>query len=78
MTDYSFNRGVHETVPGAWDIDNPDRTYILAKEIETALPGKTFIVIINVVTVIIRFNVALTSSELTTLETTVSDHKNNT
>jgi hypothetical protein len=79
---YEYDREQLEN--GAWDIDNPERTsegeqVYLANEIVTALPGKDPIVHCDAGTADIDFGeVTLTAEEKTTLDTVVSDHKNNT
>ena len=73
-----------ETVAGAYNVNNPARLdggslqICLAKEIETALPGKKFVVRCNGTAVKIVFKDAdISAGEKTTLDTVINDHKNN-
>jgi len=56
---------------GHWDTD----IKLLAKEIETALPGKSFVARANGLNIVLDFNDALTGPETTTLDGTVSSHQ---
>jgi hypothetical protein len=82
MPTYQYARVSLGGATGGFDIDHPDRTtppdqIYLAKEIETALPGKTFTICCQGTNCDIVFDVALNTSEETTLTNTVNDHKNN-
>jgi len=63
-----------------WDINNPDDqdagiSVRLADRIATALPGKSFKVICEGTNCDVDVVETLTGPEITTLDTTVSDHK---
>ena len=82
MVEYEYSR---ELLPdGRFDIDNPNRVdaeghqIFLAKEVYTALSQKPFGLICDATTATFSFEVDLTTEEKTTLDTTVSNHKNNT
>lgn len=80
MADYTYLRGL---INGAYNIENPNRLDAgnqirLSKEIETALPGKNFTLHCNGTATKIVFQEILSVAEETILDTTVSDHKNNT
>lgn len=81
MADYTFTR---TRLNGHWDIRNPARVdqegnqIYLAKEIETALPGKSFRVVCEGTNCTVKFDATLTDAEETTLTNTVNAHKNNT
>jgi len=80
MAEYLYIRSL---VSGKYDINNPDRVdggsnqIYLAKEVESALPGKMFKLICNDSEAKFVFNNTLSGAEETTLSTTVSDHQNN-
>jgi len=85
MTDYEYTREKLTSGPhaGAWDIDNPDRVdeekqIHLAKEVETAIPGRKFRLVCADTLATFIFATTLTSEQETTLTTTVNNHKNNT
>lgn len=78
-TEYDY---VRASVAGGWDIDNPARLDTgeqihLAKEIETALPGKTFMVRCDDTSCKVIQDVVLSGGDETTQDGVVSDHKNN-
>ena len=81
MSEHIFTR-VFNAGTG-YDIDNPARVDAesnqihLAKEVETALPGKTFRLICNDTEAKFVFDQTLTAGEITTLTNSVNDHKNN-
>ena len=80
MTDYTYTRTLSG---GHYDIDNKSRVdggglqIFLAKEIEAALPGKEFCIKCAGTVVTIRFVDELSAGDKTTLDSIVSDHKNN-
>ena len=81
MTTYNYTRV--KNAGAGYDVENENRTdangqIYLAKEIETALPGKTFKVKCDDTVLDILFDTALTSGQKTTLDGVVNDHKNNT
>jgi len=78
---YSFTR---ELLPaGSWDVDHPDRKTLLgdqihlADEIETALPGLTFQVLMEGSSLMVYFADPLSAGQQDTLAETVADHKSN-
>lgn len=82
MAAYPFTRVVLPS--GHWDIDHPDRVdgggarLSLAKEVEAALPGHPFTVRCDAGSCVVDFpGYELTTGEETTLNDTVSDHRNN-
>lgn len=81
VTEYEYTRTLQSD--GNYDIENHDRVdgeskqIHLAKEIETALPGKTFRVCCNGTSCKACFDVALSGADETTLNGVVSDHINN-
>ena len=62
---------------GNWDIDHPDRGTTLAEDIGSALPGKEFTILCNASLLRLDFPLILSGADNTTLDTTVSNHKNN-
>jgi hypothetical protein len=72
--EYEYTR---ELVNGAYDINYPGRETTLAQEIAIELPGKDFTICADDTVCKIDFTVELTAGEKTTLDTTVSNHKNN-
>lgn len=68
---------------GAWDIDNPNRVdeggnqIYLANEVSNVI-SKHFLLLCDGASAIFKFTEELTSGEEDTLDTVVSNHKNNT
>lgn len=80
MITYFYTR---EIVNDHWNINNPERVDIdgnqiyLSKEVETALPEATFRMYCNGSEVCFLFDSELSVSDKETLDTCVSNHKNN-
>jgi len=80
MADYTFGR---EVVDGLYNIDNPARVdelgnpIHLAREVEDALPGKTFTLDCAGDVATFSFEAELTGAEYATLAATVARHKTN-
>lgn len=80
MQTYTFTR---ELVDGSYNIDNPLRVdgegnqIYLAKEIETALPGKSFKLKCNATQVEVIFTEVLSAEEIDDLTAVINNHKNN-
>ena len=80
MFEYTY---IRSHANGKYDIPNKDRVdgdgnqIRLAREIATALPGKSLKVICNGTSCIVSFMVELTAGEETTLDSVVADHKAN-
>ena len=80
MPTYKYTRGL---VNGQYNINNVLRVDVgteqifLAKEIETALPGKIFRVKCSSEEANIIFDETLTAPEIATLDTIIGNHKNN-
>ena len=81
MNEYNYTR---EIVDSEYNINNPARLdgegnqIFLGDEIVAALPGKSFKILGDAGVCKIQFDTALTDGEKTTLDTVVSNHKNNT
>lgn len=82
MTKYNYTRTLDVT-NNCYDINNKDRVdgssnqIYLVKEIKVAIPNKHFNIICNGLDVVIDFfNYTLSGGEETTLNTIVSNHKN--
>lgn len=68
---------VRDVVNGRYDIDRPERETRLANEVETALPGKQFVVKCNSASCKVIFQQELTVQEKADLDQVVYNHKNN-
>lgn len=79
MSEHQYTRHL---VDGRWDINNPldvdsdGRRVTLAKRIETALPGKPFLVACDSALCVVTFGSdTLTAPEIATLDATVAAHQ---
>jgi hypothetical protein len=81
MAEYTSTRSI---VNGCYNVDNPlrldgsEKPIHLAKELETALPGKIFTLCCSGAEIKLCVDGTLTSGEQTTLSTTVTAHEDNT
>lgn len=75
MATYEYTREVLGS--GRWDVQHPDRGTQLAKEIETAVPGKTFRLRCSGTQILVITDEAWSGGEQTTLASTVAAHKAN-
>lgn len=74
MSNHIYTRTLGDN---GYNINNKERNTHIAKEIETALPGKMFKTIANGTELLVSFEEELTAEESTTLAQVVDDHKNN-
>lgn len=75
MYNYEYQRGTNAS--GQYLIDNPARPTILSKEVETALPGLSFVLFCDGDLCRIQFDQELTTEQENTLGATVQAHKDN-